>query len=1260
MQYRNHLLGFLTLLGLVSSFESHAVVTVYCCDATAEAQFIQDLSNLPSISPDITKESFEGSAWDGTRSTGVQSVTSQGITWAGSSTESSFVRTSTSGGDVHEGSYLMFPVDNRNDHLVPDKYTLTASGTTLYGVGGWFRSSTGAKIGFTTNGSAPVDFTGSQATVTGWTFLGFIDDAGFTNVLVEAVDEGGDEVNIFFSDDFTLGAQSGAFPGQKLQFSSATYSVAENAATLQLTVERTGGTSGAISVDYATDSDSETDTASANLDYTPVSGTLNFADGESSQQISIDILDDTIFEDSETFTINLSGLNIGAQNSATVTITDNDAPAVGEVQFSSSTYTFSEGDGSVTITVQRDGGSSGSGSVDYAMSDATATAGSDYTAASGTLSFVDGQISSSITLAITDDATTEGTESLLITLSNPVSVSLAARDVTEVSITDNEPVSSSGSLQFSGSSYTASEGDTSILLPVTRTNGSSGAVSITCSTSDLTATAGSDYTATQATVSFADGELTSNCVIPVLDDSSYEADETLMVTLATPAGGAVLGTPASAVVTLSSDDPIPAMGSLQFSLSEYQLNEDGGIATISVSRSGGSSGSVGVSYATSDSTATAGEDYTAASGSVNFADGGTSGSFQVTLLDDSEYEGDERVTLTLSNPTGGAVLGQTAQVDLVITEDDAAPASGLLVFSASDLGADEADGLIEVTVERHLDDSSYEADETLMVTLSTPTGGAVLGTPASAVVTLSSDDPIPAMGSLQFSLSEYQLNEDGGTATIAVSRSGGSSGTVGVSYASSDSTATAGEDYTAASGSVSFADGVTSGSFQVTLLDDSEYEGDERITLTLSNPTGGAVLGPTAQVDLVITEDDAAPATGLLVFSASDLGADEADGLIEVTVERQGGSSGAAQVNYATADGTAIAGIDYQVASGTLMFADGELSKTFEITIVDDALFEGTETINLILSDAVGASLGDTSTATISVTDDDVPPAAGSLIFSNSAITAAEDGGDVTVTVSRSGGSTGAVSVDYNTADGTAIASSDYTYTSGNISFADGDEADKTFTVPLLNDTEVESDETILLQMSNFQGGAVAGDQSSGQITITDDDVLNASTVIGFTITSLTVNESSVNASFTIDRSVVLTGTVSVDLSVGTSTAVAGSDFNVTTGTLQFASGETQKTINVEIIDNTVVDGDRTITFVLGNVSGTATIDSNSGSFTLTISDDDQDGGSDGDDNGGGGGGGGSADLMLLLGLMIIFFGYLQLQNARQARACAKRRVDEQ
>ncbi|MEJ2618968.1 MAG: Calx-beta domain-containing protein [Candidatus Thiodiazotropha sp.] len=446
--------------------------------------------------------------------------------------------------------------------------------------------------------------------------------------------------------------------------------------------------------------------------------------------------------------------------------------------------------------------------------------------------------------------------------------------------------------------------------------------------------------------------------------------------------------------------------------------------------------------------------------------------------------------------------------------------------------------------------------------------------------------------------------------------------------------------------------------FQVTLLDDNGYEGDEQVILTLSNPTGGAVLGETSQVTLIIAEDDQAPAAGLLVFSASGFVAAETDGLIEVTVERQGGSTGVAQVNYATADGTANAGIDYQVASGILTFADGEVTKTFEVTIMDDALFEGDETINLVLSNAVGASVGDTATATITVSDDDQPPAAGSLIFSNTAIVAAEDGGEVSVTVSRSGGSSGAVSVDYNTADGTATASSDYTYRSGTVSFADGDATEQTFTVPVLNDSEVESDESILLLMSNFQGGAVAGEQSQGQITITDDDALSASAVIGFTITSLTVNESSVNASFTIDRSEVLTGSVSVDLSVGVSTAVVGSDFNVTTGTLVFANNETQKTINMEIIDNTVVDGNRTVTFVLGNASATASIDNDSGSFTLTIEDDDgQDGGSV--DNGGGGGGGGSADLLLLLGLMVFFLGYLQLQYIRQVPAIRKYSVDE-
>ncbi|MCU7866320.1 MAG: hypothetical protein KZQ92_20375, partial [Candidatus Thiodiazotropha sp. (ex Lucinoma borealis)] len=86
------------------------------------------MASLPSITVDLTSESFEGDAWVGTRSLPEATVTSQGITWAPSSSGVAGMSTSTGGGDVHDGSYLMFPVDDRNNHLIPDQYNLTANG----------------------------------------------------------------------------------------------------------------------------------------------------------------------------------------------------------------------------------------------------------------------------------------------------------------------------------------------------------------------------------------------------------------------------------------------------------------------------------------------------------------------------------------------------------------------------------------------------------------------------------------------------------------------------------------------------------------------------------------------------------------------------------------------------------------------------------------------------------------------------------------------------------------------------------------------------------------------------------------------------------------------------------------------------------------------------------------------------------------------------------------------------------------------------
>lgn len=116
----------------------------------------------------------------------------------------------------------------------------------------------------------------------------------------------------------------------------------------------------------------------------------------------------------------------------------------------------------------------------------------------------------------------------------------------------------------------------------------------------------------------------------------------------------------------------------------------------------------------------------------------------------------------------------------------------------------------------------------------------------------------------------------------------------------------------------------------------------------------------------------AAGSPGNLQLSASNYGVNENVGNVTITVTRTGGSSGAASVNYATSNGTAAQPGDYTSASGTLNWADGDAAdKTFSVTIINDAAVESSETINLTLSGATGASLGSPATAAITITDND-------------------------------------------------------------------------------------------------------------------------------------------------------------------------------------------------------------------------------------------------------------------------------------------------
>jgi C1A family cysteine protease len=342
-------------------------------------------------------------------------------------------------------------------------------------------------------------------------------------------------------------------------------------------------------------------------------------------------------------------------------------------------------------------------------------------------------------------------------------------------------------------------------------------------------------------------------------------------------------------------------------------------------------------------------------------------------------------------------------------------------------------------------------------------------------------------GQLQLNSSAYTVSESGNYATVTVTRSGGDYGTINVNYATSSGTAAAGQDYTAVSGVLTFADGVTSRTFTVSITNDSSMENNETIQVSLSNPTGGAVLGNPASAVISIQDDDISR-PGQLQFSSSAYTVNESNASVSITVSRINGSDGAVSVGYSTSSGTAVAGQDYTTASGILNFADGETSKTFSVTVLDDSDVELNESVNLILSGPTdGATLGSPASAVLTITDNDIPQP-GQIQFGSSNYSVNEAGGSVTLTVTRSGGSDGSVSVTYATNDGTAAAGSDYTAVSGTITFTDGDTNPKTFSIAIQNDGLIEGSETVNLTLSSPTGGAGLGSPSTAVLTIADDD----------------------------------------------------------------------------------------------------------------------------------------------------------------------------
>ena len=308
--------------------------------------------------------------------------------------------------------------------------------------------------------------------------------------------------------------------------------------------------------------------------------------------------------------------------------------------------------------------------------------------------------------------------------------------------------------------------------------------------------------------------------------------------------------------------------------------------------------------------------------------------------------------------------------------------------------------------------------------------------------------------------------------------------------ATSDGTATAGTDYTATSQTLSWADGdSTPKTVSIPLLNDPGKAGNNlTVNLSLSDPTGETTLSTPNTAVLTVNENAVVAQPGQFEFSASTYSAQETDGAATITVDRAAGSSGAVTVQVATSDGTATAGTDYTATTQTLSWADGDSTpKTVSIPLLNDPAAAGSNLIvNLSLSDPTGeTTLSTPNTAVLTINDNTVVAQPGQFEFSTATFSAQQTAGVATITVNQTGGSSGAVSVQVATSDGTANAGTDYTSTTQTLSWADGDSTPKTVTIMLLTDLSAAgSTLTVNLALSDPTGGAQLSSPSTATLSI--------------------------------------------------------------------------------------------------------------------------------------------------------------------------------
>ncbi len=707
-------------------------------------------------------------------------------------------------------------------------------------------------------------------------------------------------------------------------------------------ISRTGSTAAALKVYYGLSG-----SAFHGTDYARLSGETTIPAGSVSAAVVITPYDDDLGEPVEDVNLAVTtfdnSYSVGIPSQATVDILDNGDTPVVSVRAGNAGV---EGSSSASVIFRATGSGSGNITVNYTVS-GTATAGSDYTAMSGTVSIpANGTNDVTVNIPVTDDAIAEPTETVRVKITPSAAYRVYNDGIAETVIRDND---SGDRVSVSPYNSGASEAGSAVGKFYIARTGSSGALTVNYTLSG-TATNGVDYTGLTGSVVIPDTQTGEVVTFTPVDDALPEGTEKVTLTIVSAAGYGV-DRPASATLEIADNDSLPITVGFQATTSATSEapGANGEYRDIPVILSAASANTVTVDYVGGGGNAT-GDDVDWSfvdaangnaiipSGTLTFAPGTTSANIRIRVKNDGVSEPPETAIIEL-RAANQAGLTSGLNKHSVLIFDGTVPAL--------------------VTEERwnggtNYNNNTWTGTPAYSGLLTTFTSGINVGDNYSRRLT--GQIVAPATGQYRF----WIASDDASRLYLSTTSSAANKVQI-ASYAS----ATDFQNWDANASQRSNFITLTAGQSYYMEVQHQEGGGDDHVSVAWEGP--GFTRTPIASAAL-----DPAVRTVRFVTSASTRReSDSGEPLLMAVLDRPAGIAGVT-VNY-DVSGTAVSGTDYTLAPGTLSFAAGEQMKLLPLSFTADALNETPEVLTVSLTTATGATVIAPSVHTITLLDAAAP-----------------------------------------------------------------------------------------------------------------------------------------------------------------------------------------------------------------------------------------------------------------------------------------------